>query len=116
MTRRPQRSTRTDTLFPYTTLFRSGHEHQLGALDIEELEILGVETDLLDRVGAAEAHVVLAAVDQVLHLDLHEGTALAGLGVLRLRNLPDAFFVFENVAGANVDAADRKRKRLHSSH
>src|SRR3546814_16127037 len=26
MIRRPPRSTRTDTLFPYTTLFRSGHE------------------------------------------------------------------------------------------
>src|SRR3546814_16196151 len=25
MIRRPRRSTRTDTLFPYTTLFRSGH-------------------------------------------------------------------------------------------
>src|SRR3546814_16856178 len=30
MLRRPPRSTRTDTLFPYTTLFRSGH---LGQLD-----------------------------------------------------------------------------------
>src|SRR3546814_20703110 len=28
MLRRPPRSTRTDTLFPYTTLFRSDHEHQ----------------------------------------------------------------------------------------
>src|SRR3546814_61293 len=28
MIRRPPRSTRTDTLFPYTTLFRSGHEAQ----------------------------------------------------------------------------------------
>src|SRR3546814_6747059 len=27
MIRRPPRSTRTDTLFPYTTLFRSGVEH-----------------------------------------------------------------------------------------
>src|SRR3546814_5793361 len=27
MIRRPPRSTRTDTLFPYTTLFRSPHEH-----------------------------------------------------------------------------------------
>src|SRR3546814_2578840 len=26
MIRRPPRSTRTDTLFPYTTLFRSGHQ------------------------------------------------------------------------------------------
>src|SRR3546814_18792526 len=35
MTRRPPRSTRTDTLFPYTTLFRSGqhpveHDHVVG--------------------------------------------------------------------------------------
>src|SRR3546814_2235730 len=28
MIRRPPRSTRTDTLFPYTTLFRSGHARQ----------------------------------------------------------------------------------------
>src|SRR3546814_8161478 len=38
MIRRPPRSTRTDTLFPYTTLFRSGHQreaHHLG----EELEL-----------------------------------------------------------------------------
>src|SRR3546814_8553594 len=29
MIRRPPRSTRTDTLFPYTTLFRSGQGHVL---------------------------------------------------------------------------------------
>src|SRR3546814_4937553 len=29
MIRRPPRSTRTDTLFPYTTLFRSGGRHHL---------------------------------------------------------------------------------------
>src|SRR3546814_10037239 len=29
MIRRPPRSTRTDTLFPYTTLFRSAHHHLL---------------------------------------------------------------------------------------
>src|SRR3546814_9925149 len=29
MIRRPPRSTRTDTLFPYTTLFRSGIDHEL---------------------------------------------------------------------------------------
>src|SRR3546814_20043363 len=28
MIRRPPRSTRTDTLFPYTTLFRSGHQRR----------------------------------------------------------------------------------------
>src|SRR3546814_7428247 len=30
MIRRPPRSTRTDTLFPYTTLFRSGEQARLG--------------------------------------------------------------------------------------
>src|SRR3546814_13935252 len=29
MIRRPPRSTRTDTLFPYTTLFRSGDRHRI---------------------------------------------------------------------------------------
>src|SRR3546814_10163208 len=33
MIRRPPRSTRTDTLFPYTTLFRSGREQQRQAAD-----------------------------------------------------------------------------------
>src|SRR3546814_10759639 len=33
MIRRPPRSTRTDTLFPYTTLFRSGRAGELGFLD-----------------------------------------------------------------------------------
>src|SRR3546814_10005916 len=33
MIRRPPRSTRTDTLFPYTTLFRSGLSQQAAALD-----------------------------------------------------------------------------------
>src|SRR3546814_12356881 len=31
MRRRPPRSTRTDTLFPYTTLFRAGHNVRIGA-------------------------------------------------------------------------------------
>src|SRR3546814_4553064 len=32
MIRRPPRSTRTDTLFPYTTLFRSNFAHEVGAV------------------------------------------------------------------------------------
>src|SRR3546814_6576707 len=43
MIRRPPRSTRTDTLFPYTTLFRSILEHQLtsvGAAHAELVELL----------------------------------------------------------------------------
>src|SRR3546814_1786488 len=47
MVRRPPRSARTDTLFPYTTLFRShqdgfgvaaGHQAELGAAVVEQVE------------------------------------------------------------------------------
>src|SRR3546814_15624261 len=40
MIRRPPRSTRTDTLFPYTTLFRSGGSLDRGGIgDVERLDI-----------------------------------------------------------------------------
>src|SRR3546814_2192224 len=44
MIRRPPRSTRTDTLFPYTTLFRSVHPHRdgEGALSAPLLFVLGI--------------------------------------------------------------------------
>src|SRR3546814_15299419 len=44
MTRRPPRSTRTDTLFPYTTLFRSAAGTEVG-------ELLGLERIDLEIVG-----------------------------------------------------------------
>src|SRR3546814_2979706 len=41
MIRRPPRSTRTDTLFPYTTLFRSGlRNHGLGELHALQQDVL----------------------------------------------------------------------------
>src|SRR3546814_7430386 len=46
MIRRPPRSTRTDTLFPYTTLFRS-------ALSEEDLAASETVRALLQRVGTA---------------------------------------------------------------
>src|SRR3546814_12914891 len=42
--RRPPRSTRTDTLFPYTTLFRSGLIGDLGHLVRQELRLAQAET------------------------------------------------------------------------
>src|SRR3546814_14482818 len=80
MIRRPPRSTRTDTLFPYTTLFRSddrdqgfadlahvqrlagrrGGEHQAEAVDVRAaVDLAAVEPDLLGRgVGVAPGEVV----------------------------------------------------------
>src|SRR3546814_19435522 len=62
MIRRPPRSTRTDTLFPYTTLFRSGlgvdrtlvlvngRRHITSQEGYFEIDTNTIPTDLLDRV------------------------------------------------------------------
>src|SRR3546814_13406013 len=51
MIRRPPRSTRTDTLFPYTTLFRSTHERGVDLL--KYMRMLQRDTIVDHRVGCA---------------------------------------------------------------
>src|SRR3546814_11369654 len=62
MIRRPPRSTRTDTLFPYTTLFRSFHRAEAEWRDRrvrrETLETPSLR-DLLVRVDAAGLHIAI---------------------------------------------------------
>src|SRR3546814_1090836 len=60
MIRRPPRSTRTDTLFPYTTLFRSGGGDHLAAREIAKVAGDGGRADVE---GDAEAVVVEARPD-----------------------------------------------------
>src|SRR3546814_1791815 len=68
MIRRPPRSTRTDTIFPYTTLFRSGlvyieQDHSLANSDTPPgFGIAGLQLDLapgdnLDRIASEVAQV-----------------------------------------------------------
>src|SRR3546814_14897283 len=51
MIRRPPRSTRTDTLFPYTTLFRSAIEQNIGvSIPLPQLaQSLGISSRQLQR-------------------------------------------------------------------
>src|SRR3546814_10493654 len=84
MIRRPPRSTRTATLFPYTTLFRSidaRHHRDVGALRdavgddvaVGEAEIDGLAGDELCRVAGA-----LALVDRDVETFLLVETLLLG--------------------------------------
>src|SRR3546814_15026332 len=53
MIRRPPRSTRTDTLFPYTTLFRSGRGTRLNGSTATALRH---RTPLAEMTGRSEEH------------------------------------------------------------
>src|SRR3546814_19858730 len=62
MIRRPPRSTRTDTLFPYTTLFRSRAQQQLGEID----DTLTIALQLIRGVDAHE--LALRVITLILHM------------------------------------------------
>src|SRR3546814_682859 len=80
MIRRPPRSTRTDTLFPYTTLFRSA----VGvAIDVEG-SFAGRR--LVAKIADEDRPVVKTAVDLVVQgqLDVADAVAVHILGQLRI--------------------------------
>src|SRR3546814_19761669 len=101
MIRRPPRSTRTDTLFPYTTLFRSRKgfvQHQ----DIRMHHQRAGETDAL-------AH----AARQLARIGRFE--AVEADQVDRLQR-PAADLVAWQAERLKADLQDRKSTRLNSSH
>src|SRR3546814_5820324 len=91
MIRRPPRSTRTDTLFPYTTLFRSHQRHRVVAVGRVARDRRAADVD----VGAA----AVAGEHRADHLDRLAPLVLlgAGLGVL---HAPDVLGV------GDADVAD----------
>src|SRR3546814_9756247 len=100
MIRRPPRSTRTDTLFPYTTLFRSG--------EYRDAEQRG-ERKGTDRYGAA--------VDRQGRSAIASGVACSavvaiGMGLLG-RHRPALIWAPVVTPRLRID---RKSTRLNSSH
>src|SRR3546814_6442807 len=82
MIRRPPRSTRTDTLFPYPTLFRSHADRsgqavshrgaaRIGPEALPAAQMRGLETDDTGAAVAGDDHVVLAKLrEQFVHRDV----------------------------------------------
>src|SRR3546814_10399534 len=105
MIRRPPRSTRTDTLFPYTTLFRSltgAHDQRSRLLVTARLRALGRLAPGGDRMAAARGAAFAAAVrvvDRVHGNAAHRrtlaepavatGLAELGVGLVRLLHRTD---------------------------
>src|SRR3546814_18728784 len=131
MRRRPPRSTRTDTLVPYTTLFRSCRRGP-GLVQVDprmgEARLAGLERDLADLdVGpvlppaglvvllGAQTHVGLADDDDLSTL------AVAALrGEAGVREVPEQHLVVHwtvgEVPGGRGGAHDLGQVKWHTTH
>src|SRR3546814_1068693 len=114
MIRRPPRSTRTDTLFPYTTLFRS-HLGRFLQAHLDRLRTVGRRRRIADEVDLAikplallERHLAQQRAPGRCRMD---GNPVADPGEIadRLHRLHDIDEGRENPCG------DRKSTRLNSS-
>src|SRR3546814_16590791 len=78
MIRRPPRSTRTDTLFPYTTLFRSAIARRRDLSEAVSDELVGTQdsdviTALLENTSARISKATLAYLtEQAQHIDSYQ--------------------------------------------
>src|SRR3546814_6976299 len=112
MIRRPPRSTRTDTLFPYTTLFRS--EGDLTA------QILRVPGTSVDQSQAMQSRIEreIAKLPEVRFVFSKTGTADLASDPMP-PNISDTFIIMKPRAewsDKRLSKADRKSTRLNSSH
>src|SRR3546814_13022877 len=97
MIRRPPRSTRTDTLFPYTTLFRSQHN-----MTHKSIQAIINTTQLKNRTKFNQRYLQPPASN-----NQHKQN---------YSNLPARTFRKSHVLPETTNATDRKSTRLNSSH
>src|SRR3546814_6019436 len=115
MIRRPPRSTRTDTLFPYTTLFRSLNEKPVAFSrgDIDDGQVKTVSSSGL-LAGAAESLAEEMELDvNVLGLALNLKALTSVVGETVALAAPVLDTVLADLTGL---LGDRKSQRLNSSH
>src|SRR3546814_8918635 len=118
MRRRPPRSTRTDTLLPYTTLFRSHHLLQRAAAGGGELLLAPAALAVLgDLAGAAlvlHHREVVAGQRRAIeaeHLDRGRRAGFLDLFVAFVHQGPHA----APLAAGNEDVADLESAALHQN-
>src|SRR3546814_11560821 len=122
MIRRPPRSTRTDTLFPYTTLFRSP---QLGATEVDHvlavfLDVGGGAVDEIDvrTVVAVLPHLAADDVGKEFRVHMRAGGAadLVGIGLGRIPEVGagrgDAIGAHQATAGVVEIGRASRRERV----
>src|SRR3546814_21129840 len=116
MIRRPPRSTRTDTLFPYTTLFRSRRAFGPAALVVLPHPFIGAVVEIKEfqilELARRGAEQLLAQLDERVHrpADVEEQQQLDRVAPLR------AHADVEPALPRGAVDRDRKSTRLNSSH
>src|SRR3546814_6828183 len=107
MIRRPPRSTRTDTLFPYTTLFRSPLVARLNA-DTRQIYIRARISDAARQDLSTIAN---------MRVNGREGPVpLASVASLSMESGPAQIDRYDRQRYVTIGAEDRKSTRLNSSH
>src|SRR3546814_14299557 len=101
MIRRPPRSKRTDTLFPYTTLFRS---ELIKQVEINVDYILMLVERFIQAKGTGDDKEIRATIDRAINSSPS------------LRNKKDLIEQFVDSVSASAKVEDRKSTRLNSSH
>src|SRR3546814_13164125 len=123
MIRRPPRSTRTDTLFPYTTLFRSSdvgaYAIARGSLAVSSNYALTYQGANLSIDPAALTLTYRAAPVSSIYGGTPSLTGTATAAGLKnsdtLESVTDGAAAWTSLGGATSDI-DRKSTRLNSSH
>src|SRR3546814_7227669 len=133
MVRRPPRSTRTDALFPYTTLFRSGEAVRGGAefdlvgrLALEQPREVGGEVHRLalgeveqDRRYVAAVRAEVDAIDDVRLVFARRKPrrlAVGGDFGQRIDRRAAGVLILGGIGVNRDEQVDRKSTRLNSSH
>src|SRR3546814_11135683 len=102
MVTRPPRMTRTDTLFPYTTLFRSMWPHVLGAFEY------------MEKLRLSERTEANRAKNPAFYGLMPESISHEGYSAKPMHSYWDDFWALRGYKDA-VEV-DRKSTRLNSSH
>src|SRR3546814_2478599 len=112
MIRRPPRSTRTDTLFPYTTLFRSTAKQQARQQFVLRQGRRAGEADvgLQSRAGHMNRGAQVSDISGRFDIQIGIDGAIAG-------EMDFSFLQIESPPGKLITSPqDRKSTRLNSSH
>src|SRR3546814_14836892 len=116
MIRRPPRSTRTDTLFPYTTLFRSAADVVI--VDEAEIEAIHLLAPGIDRLGGEESDLAgQRAARKIFAERMREVLArIADAELGRARNGADGILDLDiEPVGGERQAGDQHLRRDHGA-